>query len=149
MVDTTIGGESMIIEELIKKNNITKYRLAVDSGVSHATLSDICSEKTNLLKCSTETVYKLAKALGVTMELLAGSSIIETERKRSYEYGLPQYLQHDLDAYKEGHKNKSTIMDCLWGELYDSINVAQIDDGIITPEHADYLRKKFLFSEKI
>ena len=63
----------------------------------------------------------------------------------SYEYGLPEYLQHDLDAYKEGLKNKSTLLDCLWSELYGSINLAQISDGIITSEHADYLRNKYLF----
>ncbi len=68
----------------------------------------------------------------------------DSEREQAYEYGLPSYLQHDLDAYKEGLENKSTLMDCLWGELYGSINVAEIDDGLITPEHADYLRKKFL-----
>ncbi len=135
----------MIIKDLIKKNNITKYRLAVDAGIPHATLSDICSRKTNLLKCSAETVYKLAKVLGVTMEMLTESTMIEIERERSYEYGLPEYLQHDLDAYKEGVKTSSTLMDCLWGELYGSINIAEIDDGIITPEHADYLRKKFLW----
>ena len=135
----------MIIEELLKKNNITKYRLAVDAGIPHATLSDICSGKTNLLKCSSETVYKLSKVLGVTMELLTESAMIEIERERSYEYGLPEYLQHDLDAYKQGIKTASTLMDCLWCELYGSINIAEIDDGIITPEHADYLRKKFLW----
>ena len=27
-------------------------------------------------------------------------------------------------------------------------NMAQISDGVITPEHADYLRKKFLFGGK-
>ncbi len=68
----------------------------------------------------------------------------DSEREQAYEYWLPSYLQHDLDAYKEGLKTKSTLMDCLWGELYGSINVAEIDDGLITPEHADYLRKKFL-----
>lgn len=31
---------------------------------------------------------------------------------------------------------------------YGSINMAQISDGVITPEHADYLRKKFLFGGK-
>ncbi len=72
------------------------------------------------------------------------STIEEIERIQAYEYGLPPYLQHDLDSYKEGLKNKSNLMDCLWGELYGSINVAEIDDGLITPEHADYLRKKFL-----
>ena len=70
---------------------------------------------------------------------------LDEERERSYEYGLPEYLQKDLDAYKDGLKNGSTIMDCLWGELYGSINIAEINEGAITPEHADYLRKKYLF----
>ncbi len=69
----------------------------------------------------------------------------DEERERAYEYGLPEYLQHDLDAYKEGLKTGSTLMDCLWGELYGSINSAEIDDEAITPEHAEYLRKKYLW----
>lgn len=69
----------------------------------------------------------------------------DEERERSYEYGLPEYLQKDLDAYKEGREKGSTLMDCLWGELYASINIAEINDGAITPEHADYLRQKYLF----
>ncbi len=132
-----------------KSEHITKYRLAVDAGIPHATLSDICSGKTNLLKCSSETVYKLAKVLNVTMEFLTESTMKEVERERSYEHGLPSYLQHDLDAYKQGMKMASTLLDCLWGELYGSINIAEIDDGIITPEHADYLRKKFLWRSKV
>lgn len=36
-------------------------------------------------------------------------------------------------------------LDCLWGELYGSINMAEISDGIITSEQADYLRKKYLW----
>ena len=67
------------------------------------------------------------------------------EQERFYEYGLPSYLQNDLDAYKDGLKNGSTLMDCLWGELYGSINIAEINEGAITPEHAAYLRKKFLW----
>ena len=78
------------------------------------------------------------------MEMLTESGLRETERELSYEYGLPAYLQHDLDAYKDGLKNKSPVLDCLWGELYGSINMAQITDGVITPEHADYLRQKYL-----
>ena len=70
---------------------------------------------------------------------------IKSARERSYEYGLPEYLQHDLDAYKEGLKNGSSLLDCLWGELYGSINAAEINDGSITSEHTDYLRQKFLW----
>lgn len=134
----------MMIDSLLKKRHMTKYRLAVDAGIPHSTLNDICSGKTRLEKCSAETVYKLAKALGVPMELLTAEGIRLAERERSYEYGLPAYLQHDLDAYKEGLKNKSPLLDCLWGELYGSINIAEINDGTITKEHADYLRKKYL-----
>lgn len=134
----------MMIESLLKKRNMTKYRLAVDAGIPHATLNDICSGKTKLEKCSAETVYKLAKALGVSMELLTAEGIHQTQREHSYEYGLPDYLQRDLDAYKEGLKNKSPLLDCLWGELYGSIHIAEINDGVITKEHADYLRSKYL-----
>lgn len=135
----------MIIDELLQRRGMTKYRLAMAAGVPHATLSDICSGKTKLEKCSAETVYKLAKALDVSVELLIESGLRATQRERSYEYGLPRYLQHNLDAYKEGLAHGSNLMDCLWGELYGSINVAEISDGAITPEHADYLRQKFLW----
>ena len=49
---------------------------------------------------------------------------LEKERERAYEYGLPEYLQHDLDAYKEGLKTGSTLMDCLWGDLYGGCDYA-------------------------
>ena len=66
-------------------------------------------------------------------------------RERSYEHGLPAYLQHDLDTFKRALKTGSTLLDCYWGELYGSINIAEINDGAITPEHADYLRQKYLW----
>lgn len=137
----------MIIQDLLKKRGMTKYRLAVQAGIPHATLSDICTGKTSLEKCTAETVYKLANALDVSMEMLTESGILQTEREQTYEHGLPDYLQHDLDAYKEGLRMHSSLLDCLWGELYGSINMAAISDGIITPEHADYLRQRYLYGE--
>lgn len=139
----------MIIDDLLDRRHMTKYKLAVDAGIPHATLSDICSGKTRLEKCSAETVYKLAKALHVPMEMLTEDGIREAERERSYEYGLPDYLQHDLDAYKNGLKTHSGLLDCLWGELYGSINMAEVSDGAITPEHANYLRQKYLYGGRI
>ncbi len=139
----------MVIEALLAQKNMTKYRLATESGVPHATLSDIYSGKTAIERCSAETVYKLAKALGVSMEMLTEDGIRRAQREQAYEYGLPPYLQHDLDAYKEGLRQSSPILDCLWGELYGSINAAEISDGAITPEHADYLRQKYLWRKPI
>lgn len=138
----------LILDDLMRKSGLSRYRLAVTAGIPHATLNDICSGKTKLERCSAETVYKLAKALGVSMEQLTENGIRETQREHSYEYGLPDYLQHDLDTYKEGLKTHSPLLDCYWGELYGSINIAEISDGLITPEHADYLRQKFLWRNK-
>lgn len=141
----------MKLNEILTEKGITKYRLAKLSGIPYATLSDLCNGKTRIEKCSSETLYKIAKALNVTMEAIMEEGKEtkereeESERERAYEYGLPEYLQHDLDAYKEALEHGSNLIDCLWGELYGSINIAEINDGAITPEHADYLRQKYLW----
>ena len=60
----------MTLDELMKEKHITKYRLAKESEIPYTTIGDICSGKTDLRKCSAGTVYKLSKALGITMEEL-------------------------------------------------------------------------------
>lgn len=60
----------MVINELMKNKNITKYRLAKDSGIAYTTVNDICNGKAQLEKCSAETIYRISKALGVSMESL-------------------------------------------------------------------------------
>ena len=135
----------MSINEILSNIGMTKYRLAKLSGIPHATLSELCSGKTNIEKGSGETLYKIAKVLNVSMESLLDDRMATILRERSYEYGLPSYLQYDLDVYKDAISNNSTLIDCYWGELYGSINMAEISDGLITPEHADYLRQKYLW----
>ena len=138
----------MNINEILKEKNMTKYRLAKLSGVPNATLSELCSGKTSIEKCSGETLYRISKALGVSMESLVKEAVLQKEVEKNfektYECALPQYLQHDLDEYKKGLKEGSTLMDCLWGELYGSINIAEINDAAITHDHAEYLRNKYL-----
>lgn len=135
----------MNINEILNNIGMTKYRLAKLAGIPNATLSELCSGKTSIEKCSSETLYKIAKVLNVSMESLLDDRMRTIERERSYEHGLPPYLQHDLDAYKDALSKHSTLIDCYWGELYGSINIAEINDGLITPEHADYLRQKYLW----
>lgn len=134
----------MNIVEALENKKMTQYRLAKLSGVSNATLSEIINGKTKIEKCSGETLYKVSKVLGVSIESLIENSIEKSAIERSWEHGLPQYLQDDLDAYKKGLKEKSSLLDCLWGELYGSINWAEISEGSITSEHAQYLREKYL-----
>ena len=143
----------MDINTILQQNGITKYHLSKISGVPHTTLNDLCNGKTRIEKCSAETLYKISKALNISMESLIEDAIsnkneeVNTEilREQSYEYGLPEYLQNDLDNYKEAVIKGSPLIDCLWGELYGSINIAEISEGIITHEHAEYLRHKYLW----
>ena len=60
----------MKIQDILKEQNLSIYRLAKTSGVPYATLNDICNGKTQLRKCSAETVYRIAGALHVSMEEL-------------------------------------------------------------------------------
>lgn len=60
----------MIIEELLKTNHMTMYRLSKMTNIPQSTVSDICSGKTSLKKCSSWTVYKISKALNVSMDKL-------------------------------------------------------------------------------
>lgn len=60
----------MNIHDLLEQKDITKYRLSKLSGVPFATISDICSGKAKIEKCSADTLYKLSKTLDVSMETL-------------------------------------------------------------------------------
>ena len=72
----------MVIDELLKKARISRYRLSKISGISQTTIADICSGKTSMRKCSVETLYKIAKALDVTIEeLLEANDREESEHK--------------------------------------------------------------------
>lgn len=59
-----------MLNTLMEQKNMSKYRLAKVSEVPYATVNDICNQKARLEKCSAETIYKIAKALDVSMETL-------------------------------------------------------------------------------
>ena len=58
----------MLINDELKKQRITKYKLSKESGVPQATINDICSGKTDVEKCAAGTLYRLAKVLGISVE---------------------------------------------------------------------------------
>ena len=72
----------MSINELLVQKNITKYRLWKESGVPQATISDICTGKTSIEKCSAETIYRIAKVLNVSMESLIAPAVQRAEEER-------------------------------------------------------------------
>lgn len=60
----------MTVNQLLAEKGMTKYRLCKSSGVPQATINDICSGKARIEKCSADTLYRISKTLGVTMEAL-------------------------------------------------------------------------------
>lgn len=72
----------MSINEVLTQRNMTKYRLWKESGVPQATISDICTGKTSIEKCSAETIYRIARALDVSMESLIAPAVQRAEEER-------------------------------------------------------------------
>ena len=58
---------TVYLNDLLIEKKISKYRLAKESGIPQTTIADICSGKSRIEKCSADTIYKIAKALGVSM----------------------------------------------------------------------------------
>ncbi len=140
----------MTINELLRNKGISRYRLSKESGLAWATLTDLCSGKTKIERCSAVTLSKLAKALELPMEelLLLDSETVKDAQgkpkdKKYLETCLPESLQKAIADYVQGEKEQVSYMDCLWGELYGSINACQWGEKI-TKEQADYLREKYL-----
>jgi len=72
----------MYFNDLLERQNITKYRLSKISGVPFTTISEITTGKTKIKNCTGETLYKLAKAMDVTVEDLLSDAV----ELRSAEY---------------------------------------------------------------
>lgn len=60
---------------------------------------------------------------------------------------MPADLQKAIQDYLEGVRTQVTYLDCLWDELYGSINANQWG-WEISKEQADYLRAKYLFEQE-
>lgn len=76
----------MTLNSLLTQKKMTKYQLSKKSGVPQTTVIDICSGKTRLEKCAAGTVYRIAQALGVSMESLLQDQMEKTiERRSSFE----------------------------------------------------------------
>ncbi len=85
----------MLIKEKLKEKNMTMYRLSKESGVPQATISDICSGKTETEKCAAGTLYRLAKVLDVSMEDILESA--REEYRSSFETFKSNTCHHVKD----------------------------------------------------
>lgn len=67
----------MVIDDWMKQKNLSRYELSKKSGIPYTTLTDLIQKRTRLEKSNAETVYKLSKAMGISMDELFMLSIEE------------------------------------------------------------------------
>ena len=98
----------MTINDALKQNNMSIYRLAKSSSVPYATLNDICNGKTRLEKCSAETIYRIAGALNVSMESLLAPCFIKRSSFQNFRSSICHRLKElgDVDFIIETLENQ-------------------------------------------
>ena len=64
----------------------------------YATLNDICHEKTQLTKCSAETVYKISQALDISMEDLLAPYLEKRSRFENFKSAICHRVKEDGDV---------------------------------------------------
>ena len=88
----------MIVNDLLEKENMSRYRLSKESGVAMTTITDICSGKADLDKCAAGTLYKIAKVLGVTVDsMLENNSEDKGDYRCSFETFKSNTCHHIKD----------------------------------------------------
>ncbi len=147
------------LQTLLAEKDMTMYRLSKISGVPKTTVIDICSGKSSIGGCNADTVLRLSRALGCTMEELMKIDNANYDKNtgkpkdNSYlEKGLPPYLSKSLAAMIESWKiedsgKRDLHFDIYWCELNADINWAETEHEI-SSEQAWYLRRKYLRMEE-
>ena len=59
-----------IIARTLKEKNMSAYLCSKISGVPYTTVLELLNDKTDINKCSVETIYKIAKALNISVEYI-------------------------------------------------------------------------------
>lgn len=77
----------MKLNYIISERGLSMYKLAKSSGVPYTTINDICNGKTQIEKCSAETIFRLAKVLDMSMESLLPDVLVGLSNER------PEYEQ--------------------------------------------------------
>ena len=65
----------MSLKTILDSKNISQYRLSKMCQIPYTTINDIYNERTKLMNCSAETVYKIARALDLSVDYLLDDSL--------------------------------------------------------------------------
>lgn len=91
----------MIIDDLLRNAKMSRYKLSKESGVPQATISDICSGKAVMEKCSAGTLYKIAKVLNVTVDSLLEADEQSAARNAEYRSSFETFKSNTCHHVKD------------------------------------------------
>ena len=98
----------MIINDLLEKEKMSRYRLSKESGVAMTTITDICSGKADLDKCTAGTLHKIAKVLNVTVDaILENNSADNVDYRCSFETFKSNTCHHVMLMYGREAQSKT------------------------------------------
>ena len=117
------------------------YKLSKISGIPQSTISDINTGKSKLLDCNGKTLLNLSIVLNITIEELL--KLEQPIYKSEFESNMPNFLLESINNLKKAIRFKSDLLDCYSLEVNSCINVCEIEN-LISKEHANYLRNKYL-----
>ena len=128
----------MNIIELLESRKMSKYRLSRLSGIPYTTINDICSGKASIEKCSAETIYKIAKVFGVSMEELIEDAI---EKKKPSGYTFDLYKSSVCHRVKEEGDIPFIIEVLESGKKQKRYEASQYREALYLLAMVDYLSR--------
>lgn len=145
--------------DLLKERKMSVYQCSKLSGIPYTTLLELVNNKTNIEKCSAETVYRLAKTLKIDMEyLLQRNDIDEFETFKSnikhlikdkgdVSFLIETYLNDDIRKYWKNYQRAKALY------LLSTVDyLSRINDLPIAEDYNDlrnYVLTKVLLPEDL
>ena len=65
----------MSLKSILNSKGMSQYKLSQLCNIPYTTINDIYNERTKLMNCSAETVYKIARALDLSVDYLLDDSL--------------------------------------------------------------------------
>lgn len=102
-----------MINNYLHNNHMTKYQFAKECGLPYGTFNDICTGKTDVLKCTGETLLKIAKTIGCTVDdllnnRLTSSSYNLNNIKKAVSPIAKRHHLHEVYVFGSWARNEAT-----------------------------------------
>ena len=107
--------------DLLNEKKMSVYQCSKISGIPYTTLLEVVNGKTDINKCSAETVYRLAKTLNIDMESLLQRNDIDAfetfksnikhllKEKGDFLFLIETYLNDDIRKYWNNYQKAKAL----------------------------------------